>query len=95
MIMNMTFARINYFRLYSSEKNQIFTSKWVVKKMVNILEELNPGCFSYPNKAFADLYITEIAKKPFNDEKMRLLIPDDTERHIRFQFKNRYTCLSF
>lgn len=66
--------------------NQIFTPKWVVKKMVNMLEEENPGCFSDPNKTFADLYmksglyITEIVKKLFNDEKMKQLIPDDTER---------------
>ena len=66
--------------------NQIFTPKWVVKKMVNMLEEENPGCFSDPNKTFADLYmksglyITEIVKKLFNDEKMKQLFPDDTER---------------
>lgn len=66
--------------------NQIFTPKWVVKKMVNMLEEENPGCFSDPNKTFADLYmksglyITEIVKKLFNNEKMKQLIPDDTER---------------
>lgn len=62
------------------------TPKWVVKKMVNMLEEENPGCFSDPNKTFADLYmksglyITEIVKKLFNNEKMKQLIPDDTER---------------
>ncbi|WP_415980289.1 DEAD/DEAH box helicase family protein [Faecalicoccus pleomorphus] len=66
--------------------NQIFTPKWIVKKMVNMLEEENPGCFSDPNKTFADLYmksglyITEIVKKLFNDENMKQLIPDDTKR---------------
>lgn len=66
--------------------NQIFTPKWVVKKMVDMLEEENPGCFADPNKTFADLYIksglyiTEIVKKLFNNEKMKQLIPDDTER---------------
>ena len=27
--------------------NQIFTPKWVVKKMVDHLEEENPGCFDW------------------------------------------------
>lgn len=66
--------------------NQIFTPKWVVKKMVDMLEEENPGCFSNPDKTFADLYmksglyITEIVKRLYNNEKMKELIPDDTER---------------
>lgn len=37
--------------------NQIFPSKWVVRKMVDGLEEKNPGCFDDPNKTFADLYM--------------------------------------
>ncbi len=46
--------------------NQIFTPKWVVKKMVDLLEQENPGCFDDPGKTFLDpymksgLYITEI-----------------------------------
>lgn len=66
--------------------NQIFTPKWVVKKMVDQLEEQNPGCFDDPNKTFADLYmksglyITEIVKRLFRSKKMKALYPDDTER---------------
>lgn len=37
--------------------NQIFTPKWVVKDMVDRLEQENPGCFDDPNKTFADLYM--------------------------------------
>ena len=34
--------------------NQIFTPKWVVKKMVDLLEQENPGCFDDPGKTFLD-----------------------------------------
>ena len=37
--------------------NQIFTPRWVVSKMVDQLEENNPGCFDDPTKTFADLYM--------------------------------------
>ena len=66
--------------------NQIFTPKWVVQKMVDMLEENNPGCFDDPDKTFADLYmksglyITEIVKRLFRSEKMKALYPDDKER---------------
>ncbi len=66
--------------------NQIFTPKWVVKKMVDELEENNPGCFDDPTATFADLYmksglyITEIVKRLFRSEKMKEYYPDDDER---------------
>ena len=66
--------------------NQIFTPRWVVKKMVDALEENNPGCFDDPTKTFADLYmksglyITEIVKRLFRSEKMKALFPDDGAR---------------
>lgn len=66
--------------------NQIFTPRWVVKKMVDALEENNPGCFDDPAKTFADLYmksglyITEIVKQLFRSEKMKTLFPDDGAR---------------
>ena len=66
--------------------NQIFTPKWVVKKMVNLLEQENPGCFDDPDKTFLDpymksgLYITEIVKRLYRSEKMRQLFPDDHAR---------------
>ena len=66
--------------------NQIFTPKWVVKKMVDQLEEQNPGCFDDPTKTFADLYmksglyITEIVKRLYNSEAIKHAYPDDGER---------------
>ncbi|MCD7846396.1 MAG: restriction endonuclease [Oscillospiraceae bacterium] len=66
--------------------NQIFTPKCVVRKMVDELEENNPGCFDDPANTFADLYmksglyITEIVKRLFRSEKMKELYPDDGER---------------
>ena len=66
--------------------NQIFTPKWVVKKMVDLLEEENPHIFENPEKTFADLYmksglyITEIVRRLYNNPKMQRQIPDDRER---------------
>ncbi len=37
--------------------NQIFTPKWVVRKMVDLLEQKNPHVFEDPEKTFADLYM--------------------------------------
>ena len=66
--------------------NQIFTPKWVVKKMVDLLEQENLGCFDDPGKTFLDpymksgLYITEIVKRLYRSEKMRQAFPDDNAR---------------
>ena len=66
--------------------NQIYTPKAVVKHMVDDLEANNPGIFADPNKTFADLYmksglyITEIVKRLFKNEKMKELFPDDQAR---------------
>ena len=66
--------------------NQIFTPKAIVQKMVDMLEENNPGIFDNPDKTFADLYmksglyITEIVKRLYASEKMKQLFPDDKER---------------
>lgn len=66
--------------------NQIFTPKWVVKKMVDMLEEENPGCFEQPDKTFVDLYmksgiyITEIVKRLYRSETLKDLYPDNKER---------------
>lgn len=68
------------------KNNQIFTPKWVVKKMVDELEKQDPGCFDDPNKTFIDLYMksglypAEIVKRLFQSEKMKELYPDDMER---------------
>lgn len=66
--------------------NQIFTPKWVVSMMVDELEKNTPGCFDDPSRTFADLYmksglyITEIVKRLYRNEKMKALFPDDSER---------------
>ena len=66
--------------------NQIFTPKWVVKKMVDLLEKENPHVFEDSNKTFADLYmksglyITEIVRRLYNNAEMQRQIPDDRER---------------
>lgn len=68
------------------KNNQIFTPKWVVKKMVDELEEQNPGCFDDSNKTFIDLYMksglypAEIVKRLFQSEKMKERFPNDDER---------------
>ncbi|WP_172135448.1 DEAD/DEAH box helicase family protein [Adlercreutzia sp. ZJ473] len=66
--------------------NQIYTPKRVVKQMVDLFEQENPGCFDDPTHTFADLYmksglyITEIVTRLYNSERMRELFPDDDER---------------
>lgn len=86
----------NYFDLTQDEDifdyippqktNQIFTPKKIVKEMVDMLEQENPGCFDNPDKTFIDLYmksglyITEIVKKLYNSDKMKGLYPDSDER---------------
>lgn len=66
--------------------NQIFTPRWIVKRMVDDLEQENPGCFDNPDATFADLYmksglyITEIVKRLFKSEKLKELYPDDKNR---------------
>ncbi len=66
--------------------NQIFTPKWVVKKMADMLEEENPGCFDDAEKTFIDpymksgMYITEIVKRLYQSKKIKELYPDDEAR---------------
>jgi len=70
----------------NQQTNQIFTPKWVVKKMVNQLEEENPGIYDQSDKTFIDLYmksgmyITEIVKRLFNSDVIKAEFPDDNER---------------
>ncbi len=74
--------------------NQIYTPKWVVRKMVDLLEQENPHVFEDPQKTFADLYmksglyITEIVRRLYNNVEMRRQIPDDRER-LRHIFKHQ------
>ena len=66
--------------------NQIFTPKTMVKKMVDMLETENPGCFDDPDKTFIDLYmksciyITGIVKRLYQSERMKEQFPDPKER---------------
>lgn len=66
--------------------NQIFTPKTMVKKMVDMLETENPGCFDDPDKTFIDLYmksglyITEIVKRLYQSKHMQEQFPDPKER---------------
>ena len=66
--------------------NQIFTPKTMVKKMVDMLEQENPGCFDMPDKTFIDLYmksgmyITEIVKRLYRSDEMKKQFPDNKER---------------
>lgn len=66
--------------------NQIFTPKTMVKKMVDMLEQENPGCFDIPDKTFIDLYmksglyITEIVKRLYQSDEMKKQFPDNKER---------------
>lgn len=72
--------------------NQIFTPKLVVKKMVDVLEEENPGIFSDKNVKFADLYaksglyMTEIIKKL--NKGLEAEIPEQQER-LEWIFSNQ------
>ena len=74
--------------------NQIFAPKWVVKKMVDMLEEENPNCFDNPNKTFIDLYmksglyITEIVKRLYNSKTLKKLYPNKEDR-LKHIFKNQ------
>lgn len=74
--------------------NQIFTPRWVVEKMVDELEQENPGCFDNPDATFADLYmksgmyIAEIVKRLYRSERMKQLFPDGGER-IRHIFEHQ------
>lgn len=78
--------------------NQIFTPKWVVKDMVDRLEKENPGCFDDPDKTFADLYmksgmyITEIVTRLYQNDHMKALYPDDTERLNHIFAKQVFGC---
>jgi type II restriction enzyme len=62
----------------------VFTPKPVVEKMVDILEEENPGIFTDPEKTFADLFSTaglflmELVRRL--DHGLADQIPDQDER---------------
>ena len=75
--------------------NQIFTPKDVVKKMVDYLEEENPGCFDMPDKTFIDpymksgLYITEIVKRLYQSKKIKELYRKEYKVYALFEGADR------
>jgi superfamily II DNA or RNA helicase len=64
--------------------NQIYTPKWVVKMMIDKLEEESPGIFTDKEKTFADLYVksglylTEIVTRLYAG--LTEQIPNDKQR---------------
>lgn len=64
--------------------HQIFTPKWVVKLMVDNLEEENPHLFTDKDKTFVDLYVksglylTEIVKRLYTG--LKDVIPEESNR---------------
>ena len=66
--------------------NQIFTPRWIVSRMLDQMEENNPGCFDDPNNTFADLYmksglyITEVVKRLYRSDSIKNAYPDDKAR---------------
>ena len=70
----------------AQKNNQIFTPRKVVSRMVDLLEQEEPGCFDNPDKTFVDLYmksgmfITEIVKRLYRSAKMKHRFPDGKAR---------------
>ena len=77
----------NIFDYIPPQRNDlIYTPKKVVKEMVDLLEDNNPGCFDNDEFTFLDpcmksgLYITEIVTRLFNSEVLKSKYPNDDER---------------
>ena len=72
--------------LRTRTKAEVYTPKVMVKKMVDMLEQENPGCFDMPDKTFIDLYmksglyITEIVKRLYQSAELKRLYPDPKAR---------------
>ena len=66
--------------------NQIFTPKRIVKQMVDLLEQENPGCYDDPDNTFIDLYmksglyVAEIVKRLFRSKRLKVLYPNEKDR---------------
>ncbi len=94
--MNLRRTLANYFEDGTTENifdyippqktNQIFTPKSIVNKMLDMLEQENPGCFDDPDKTFVDLYmksglyIAEIVKRLYRSRAMKNFSPNPTKR---------------
>lgn len=72
--------------VWSFSLKETIYPKRIVKQMVDMLEQENPGCFDDPSKTFADLYmksglyIAEIVKRLFNSDGMKQAFPDEAQR---------------
>lgn len=70
----------------SQKTNQVFTPRAVVARMIDELEERNPGCFDKPEATFADLYmksgmyVTEIVKRLYRSKGLKKAFPDGKAR---------------
>lgn len=72
--------------------NQIFTPRRIVNKMLDLLEDENPGIYENPDITFADLYVksglylTELAKRL--NRGLESKIPDHIER-MKYIFEHQ------
>ena len=68
--------------------DEVFTPPWLVRKMLDMLEENCPGIFSDPNKTFLDpacksgIFLREIARRLFKGLIETFPDPDERRRHI-------------
>ena len=68
--------------------NQIFTPKWIVKLMIDKMEEESPDLFTDKDKTFADLYVksglylTEIVKRLFKGLEQVIPTKEERLKHI-------------
>ena len=86
---NYFIADQDIFELIPSQKtNQIFTPKKVVQMMIDQLEEHDPSLFTRTDSNFIDLYmksgmyITEIVKKLFSNNRKHYKNDDECLKHI-------------
>ncbi len=70
------------------DTNQIYTPKWVVKMMIDKMENEDPTLFCQPDKTFADLYVksglylAEIVKRLYKGLKTHIPDPNARLQHI-------------
>ena len=88
----------DYIPPQKKKTNQIFTPKRVVKDMVDLFEENNPGCFEDDTKSFIDLYmksglfVAEVVTRLYRNPVMKSKYPNDMDR-LKHIFKYQvYGC---
>ena len=87
------------FDFIPSQKNsQIFTPRFIVQEMLDALEIQNPEIFGNPAQIFFDpyiksgLYITEIVKRLYRNEKICAAFPDNQKRLKHILENQVYGC---